>query len=135
MPLNTPLNVKGIYLVTLLIVIVPRSFRLLEELEKGEKGFSSDVSYGLADPTDMGMSHWTATILGPACGVFENRIYTLTLECGASYPQTAPTLKFTTRINASFVDEQGNVVKEKIKCLHSWSSECTIQNVLEELKR
>jgi len=62
---------------------VPRNFRLLEELEKGEKGLgagesvtawewakSTDTraeacSYGLADGDDLMMSNWNGTILGP----------------------------------------------------------------------
>lgn len=108
----------------------------MEELEKGEKGgFSSDVSYGLADSADMSMSHWTATILGPAYTVYENRIYTLQLECGSAYPEAAPTVRFTTRINASFVDERGYVLRERVKCLSNWNSSFTIQSILEELKR
>ncbi|KAI9782060.1 MAG: E2 ubiquitin-conjugating protein mms2 [Peltula sp. TS41687] len=45
---------------------VPRNFRLLEELEKGEKGLGADsCSYGLADGDDLMMSNWNGTILGP----------------------------------------------------------------------
>nr|XP_009800241.1 PREDICTED: ubiquitin-conjugating enzyme E2 variant 1A-like isoform X2 [Nicotiana sylvestris] len=47
-------------------VVIPRSLRLLGELERGEKGIGDGtVSYGMDDADDVYMQSWTGTIIGP----------------------------------------------------------------------
>lgn len=97
----------------------PRSFRLLEELEKGEKGLGSEsCSLGLADSDDIDMKLWNGTILGPPHSNHENRIYSLSLEAGPNYPQEPPTVKFLSKINIPCVNQETGVVsKNKISSL------------------
>ena len=46
------------------VVIVPRNFKLLEELEKSEKGLGEmGLSLGLVDPGDTFLSYWNGGIL------------------------------------------------------------------------
>lgn len=116
--------------------VVPRNFRLLEELEKGEKGIGDGtVSYGMDDSDDLLMKNWRGTIIGPSNTVHDSRIYTLKLYCDQSYPDRPPQVKFDSRINMSCVATNGVVDPRHFPTLGNWNRGYTMETVLTELRR
>lgn len=114
----------------------PRSFRLLEELEKGEKGLGSEAcSLGLANSDDINLTHWNGTILGPPHSTHENRIYSVTLYTGPDYPNKPPEVKFLTKVNVPCVDSSGNVIPKMVPCLANWKYNYTMEKLLLELRK
>jgi len=118
-------------------VVVPRNFRLLEELEKGEKGIGDgSVSYGLQDGDDLYLSSWIGTIIGPNGSAHEGRIYSLKIYCDNNYPNKPPTVKFTSRVNLGCVNQQTGVIDiNKFHILANWKSSYTMETILVELRR
>ncbi|KAG9309910.1 ubiquitin-conjugating enzyme/RWD-like protein [Chiua virens] len=116
---------------------VPRNFRLLEELEKGEKGIGDgSCSYGLEDSDDILMSNWNGTIIGPGHTVHENRIYSLKIHCGDSYPEKPPTVQFLSRVNLPFVNQtDGKVDPAKLGVLAQWGRDSSIETILVGIRR
>jgi len=115
---------------------VPRNFRLLEELEKGEKGIGDgSCSYGLEDSDDIMMSKWNGTIIGPGHTVHENRIYSLKIHCSASYPDSPPVISFLSRVNLPFVKPNGDVDPTKVTVLNTWTRKSTLETVLVEIRK
>uniref|UniRef100_M4F7M8 UBC core domain-containing protein n=1 Tax=Brassica campestris TaxID=3711 RepID=M4F7M8_BRACM len=112
--------------------IVPRNFRLLEELERGEKGIGDGtVSYGMDDGDDIYMRSWTGTIIAPHNTVHEGRIYQLKLFCDKDYPEKPPTVRFHSRINMTCVNHETGVVDpKKFGLLANWQREYTMEDIL-----
>ncbi|CAI0391216.1 unnamed protein product, partial [Linum tenue] len=105
-------------------VVVPRNFRLLEELERGEKGIGDGtVSYGMDDGDDIYMRSWTGTIIGPHNTVHEGRIYQLKLFCDKDYPEKPPSVRFHSRVNMTCVNHETGV------------REYTMEDILTQLKK
>ncbi|KAG2320939.1 hypothetical protein Bca52824_014152 [Brassica carinata] len=118
-------------------VVVPRNFRLLEELERGEKGIGDGtVSYGMDDADDIYMQSWTGTILGPHNTAYEGKIFQLKLFCGKEYPESPPSVRFQTRINMACVNPETGVVEPSLfPMLTNWRREYTMEDILVKLKK
>ncbi|KAK2152598.1 hypothetical protein LSH36_323g02022 [Paralvinella palmiformis] len=119
---------------------IPRSFRLLEELERGEKSTTEGfVTWGMDKDTSWfdfdGPVQWSCTIIGPPKTTCESRIYDLSIECGPDYPEFPPVVRFKTKINMKGVDSNGRLNPKEIPLLSDWKSQTTICAILQDIRK
>lgn len=89
---------------------------------------------------------------------FENRMYSLKIDCGERYPDEPPTIKFLTKININCINQNGvvsyNIINlyiplcflklflqifqvdsRLVPMLSRWNREYTIKSLLQEIRR
>lgn len=81
------------------------------------------------------MSNWNATIIGPGHSVYQNRIYSLSIHCGQSYPDRPPEVKFLTKINLPCVKPDGSIDYNALPIFSHWSRDSTLETILLSLRR
>jgi len=102
------------------VVIIPRSFKLLDELEDAEKDkgvpppHTGWISLGLSDANDITLSNWNASIFGPSNTTLAERIYTLNIQVPEDYPKSPPKIRFVTKIAMENVDPKTGEVNPKL---------------------
>jgi ubiquitin-conjugating enzyme E2 variant len=116
-------------------VEVPRNFRLLEELEAGEKGqdLPPNVSFGLLDASDATLSTWVGSIMGVPNTSFDGLMVSVRIFCGDQYPKVPPTVTFMTRVNLPFVDGSGRIILNQFPLLTNWNPKTRILEILLEI--
>eukprot|EP01091_Cochliopodium_minus_P003941 TRINITY_DN1387_c0_g1_i1.p1 TRINITY_DN1387_c0_g1~~TRINITY_DN1387_c0_g1_i1.p1 ORF type:complete len:140 (+),score=36.82 TRINITY_DN1387_c0_g1_i1:41-460(+) len=116
-------------------VKVPRSFRLLEELEKAEKQGLSDPSLtlGVANQDDINMDQWNGTIMGPPGTKFADLFFQIQFYCGKDYPNSPPNVRFVTCINLEQVKNDGTVLNT-LDIIRNWNSSNNMEQILVSLK-
>lgn len=68
--------------------------------------------------------------------VHENRIYSLKITCGNSYPDAHPDVQFISRVNLPFVNQtNGKVDPSKLPVLAHWTRNSSIEHVLVEIRK
>ena len=116
-------------------VVVPRNFKLLEELEASEKGHGDmSVSMGLVKNDDIFLTEWNASILGPPGSIHDGRLYELRLTAGPNYPNEPPVIRFISKINMSSVDQRTGDVSYNPPAFPAWNRTMTLESALVNIK-
>jgi ubiquitin-conjugating enzyme E2 variant len=76
------------------------------------------------------------TIIGPHGTNFDQRIFSLKINCGKLYPLQAPTVYFKTKVNLPFVDQKNGFVDPNYFPLlgKGWSEDFSIAIILTKIK-
>jgi len=97
---------------------IPRSFRLLDELNFAEKGkypahlSSSTVSLGLSNSEDMTLTNWSGSIIH--CN--NQKFSSCKISIPNAYPEVPPDIRFETVVALpGIVDKMGRVDTSKMR--------------------
>jgi ubiquitin-conjugating enzyme E2 variant len=117
-------------------VIIPRNFKLLEELEASEKAQGDmSISLGLDKSDDIFLTEWNGSILGPPGTVFDGRLYQVRLTAGQNYPDVPPTIRFISKINLSSVNQRTGEVTYSAPTFTTWDRKMTLESALVQIKK
>jgi len=130
------------------LYVVPRNFKLMDELEQAEKGMDKTkygedtnwITLGLSEETNKttkqnhDMKHWNASIIPHQGKNIGDRLYSLHVVAGPDYPSVPPLIKFVEKVDMPCVNREGVVQIGKIPHFQ-WSEHSTIFEALVYLRR
>ena len=113
-------------------VVVPRSFKLLEELDN--RSNYTGISYGLDDPNDSTLTKWTAMVIDSA-----GRMSSFIIICDLTYPLNCPLVELMSTENSkvkSLFTKKNNklVLKSSLSAIKNWTLQSSIANILLEIQ-
>lgn len=93
-----------------------------------------NISMGLAQPDDILLTDWNASILGPNGTPHADRFYELRVTCGPDYPDRPPEVRFVSKINLACVDQRTGQLTRDFPALANWNRNNTIETVLVQVR-
>lgn len=130
--------------------IVPRSFVLIDELEKSEKGqYSPYCTIGIKDMTDMELKYWNGIIMTFPESAIKEQVITFEIFCDLKYPDMPP--KFKMINSQSFLNikkddkvishtfkqflSQDGTINDNLPILKKWTRDKRLINVMDQIKK
>jgi ubiquitin-conjugating enzyme E2 variant len=128
---------------------IPRSFVLLDELEKGEKGqYSPYCTIGMKDMRDVNLKEWNGIIITHPDSAVGEQFINFDIVCEMKYPDVAPVFKFAsdfevlnlirlkdkTHILKSYIGSN-KIVSSKLSILQNWDRHKRMIDVMNYLKK
>lgn len=115
------------------VVIVPRTFVLLDELEKSEKGqYSPFCSVGIKNLDDMQLRYWNGFIIPSEDSIVRGQDIRFDILCDMDYPDKPPTFKLVSSRNVLSIRRDDSTKDHKLKSY--FTSNGTLSNTIPILK-